>query len=140
MKKAFYCALIFVFVSQFSFAQEKQVADSVSSLDEIFTVVEQSAEFPGGAVKFQEFLAKNMKYPKEARRNGIEGRVFVEFVIDTTGFIIKNSVNVKKGVHNSIDDEAVRVVKMSPRWKPGFSTRLNRFVKQRWVIPITFKL
>ncbi len=140
MKKEFICALLIICVSQFGFAQEKQETDSVSSQDEIFTVVEQSAEYPGGDINFQKFLSKNMKYPKEARRNGIEGRVFVEFVIDTTGFIILNSVNIKKGVHKSIDDEAVRVIKMSPRWKPGFSTRLNRFVKQRWVIPITFKL
>jgi periplasmic protein TonB len=131
---------LLLFSSQMSFAQKDQLADSVVDKEEVFSVVEQPAEFPGGITKFQKFLSKNMKYPKEAKRLGIEGKVFVEFVIDTTGYLLMNSVNVKRGVHKLIDDEALRVIKTLPRWKPGFSTRLNRFVRQRWVIPIMFKL
>ena len=100
-------------------------------------VIDKPAEFPGGMAKFYgKFISKNLKYPKDAKKSGIEGKVYVEFVIEATGEIRKESVRVIKGIYPSCDNEAVRVIKKSPRWTPGFSSELNKNVAQRFVTPI----
>ena len=116
-----------------------QTADS--TVTERLYVIDKAAEFPGGMAKFYgTFISKNIKYPKDAKKSGIEGKVYVEFVIESTGEIRKESVRVIKGIYPSCDNEAVRVIKKSPRWIPGFSSELNKNVAQRFVTPIIFKL
>ncbi len=102
----------------------------------IFTVVEQQAEFPGGFEAMAKFLAKNMKYPAQARRMGIEGSVYVSFVIDRDGNI--SDPQVIKGISAECDKEAVRVVKLMPPWNPGKQN--GKAVRCRFVLPIKFKL
>ena len=106
-------------------------------VDEIFTIVEDGAEFPGrysGA--FYKFVQKNLKYPSQARRLGVEGRVFLQFVVDKDGSI--TNVRAVRGIGAGCDEEAVRVLQKSPKWKPG--KQRGRPVKQQMVLPITFKL
>lgn len=112
-----------------------------TTLTEKFYVVDKPAEFPGGFAKFYgKYISRNIKYPKDAKELGVEGKVQVEFVIESTGEIRKESVRVVSGIHPACDNEAVRLIKQSPRWTPGFSSELNKNIAQRFVIPIFFKL
>jgi protein TonB len=105
-------------------------------VDEIFTIVEESAAPKGGMAAFYKYVGDKMKYPAQARRMGIEGRVFVEFVINKDGSI--TDVKAVKGIGAGCDEEAVRVVQSAPAWTPG--KQRGKAVKQRMVLPITFKL
>jgi len=114
----------------FEEAPEEEVAD------EIFTVVEDQPEPAGGMAAFYKYVGKNMKYPTQARRMGIEGRVFVQFVVDKDGSITE--VKAIKGIGAGCDEEAERVLRNAPKWKPG--KQRGRAVKVRMVLPITFRL
>jgi len=104
--------------------------------DEIFTIVEESAEPKGGIGAFYTYVRDKMKYPPQARRMGIDGKVFVEFVVNKDGSI--SDVRHVKGIGAGCDEEAVRVIQSAPPWKPG--KQRGKPVKQRMVLPITFKL
>ena len=108
----------------------------LSNQDNVFTVVENSASFPDGMTGLFNFLANEINYPGEARSAGIEGKVFVEFIVEPDGSI--SNVSVKKGVHASIDAEAVRVMNLSPKWNPGMQKGVA--VRQKLVLPINFNL
>ena len=105
-------------------------------VEQVFTIVEDQPEFPGGIAAFYKFVGDNMKYPSQARRMGIEGRVFVQFVVDKEGNVTE--VQSVKGIGAGCDEEAVRVLKTSPKFKPG--KQRGRAVKVRMVLPIIFKL
>jgi len=120
-------------------SSRSQAADT--TVTEGLYVVDKPAEFPGGIARFYEkYISKNMKYPKDAKKLGIEGKVYVEFVVEDTGEIRQESVRVIKGIYPSCDNEAARLIKKSPRWTPGFSSELNKNAAQRFVMPIIFKL
>jgi periplasmic protein TonB len=104
--------------------------------DEIFTIVEESAAPKGGMGAFYKYVQDKMKYPPQARRMGIDGKVFVEFVVNKDGSI--SDVRAVKGIGAGCDEEAVRVVQSAPSWTPG--KQRGKPVKQRMVLPITFKL
>lgn len=104
--------------------------------DEIFTIVEQQPGFKGGISAFYSYVGKKMKYPSQARRMGIEGKVFVQFVVGKDGSI--SDVKIMRGIGAGCDEEAVRVIKNSPNWTPG--KQRGKPVKVRMVLPITFKL
>lgn len=104
--------------------------------DQIFEIVEESAEPIGGMGAFYGWVGKNLKYPNQAKRMGIEGKVIVKFVVDKDGSI--NNVEVVRGLEGGLSEEAVRVVSQAPAWKPG--KQRGRAVKQRMIIPISFKL
>ncbi len=101
-----------------------------------FTVVEQMPEFPGGNKALLEYLAKNTMYPPIAREYGIEGTVFVTFVVDRTGQI--TDAAIAKGTDKHLEKEALRVVKAMPVWKPGKQN--GREVKVQYTVPIKFVL
>jgi len=104
--------------------------------DKIFTVVEQQAEFPGGMEALYKFLNKNIRYPSSARRMGVDGKVYVQFVVDKEGKI--SDVSIIKSLSADCDKEAVRLVQLMPPWKPGRQN--GRSVKSKFVLPLTFKL
>ena len=104
--------------------------------DEIFTIVEDQPSPKGGMSAFYEYIGKKLKYPAQARRMGIEGKVYVEFVVDKDGSI--TNVRAMKGIGAGCDEEAIRVIQASPKWKPG--KQRGRPVKVRMILPITFKL
>jgi protein TonB len=104
--------------------------------DQIFLVVEETAAPTGGMPAFYEYVGKKLKYPAQARRMGIEGKVFVEFVIERDGSI--TDVKAIKGIGAGCDEEAVRVLQSAPKWKPG--KQRGKPVRQRMVLPIAFKL
>ncbi|WKN31889.1 energy transducer TonB [Porifericola rhodea] len=114
----------------FEEAPEEEVSD------EIFMVVEDQPEPQGGMAAFYQYVSKNLKYPSQARRMGVEGKVFVQFVVDKDGSI--SQVQAIKGIGAGCDEEAVRVLQNAPKWKPG--KQRGRPVRVRMVLPITFKL
>lgn len=104
--------------------------------DEVFLVVEEMPEFTGGMGAMQKFIASNIKYPRIASQQGLEGRVIVTFVINGQGEVA--NVEVVKGIGGGCDEEAVRVVKMLPKWKPGRQN--GRPVSVKFTVPIKFAL
>jgi protein TonB len=104
--------------------------------NKVFLVVEQQPEFEGGYEAMMNFIRKNMRYPASARRMGIDGTVFVSFVVGKDGSI--NEVKVIRGISADCDKEAVRVVQAMPPWKPGKQNGKPVFV--RFNLPIKFKL
>lgn len=104
------------------------------TLDYIF--VEQKPEFIGGQVAMMKFLAQNVKYPEVCRVNGIQGRVYVSFIIDEKGNV--TDVELKKGKNKHLDKEAIRVIKSMPQWTPG--KQRGKAVKVKYVIPVSYKL
>jgi len=103
---------------------------------EIFIVVEETAAPVGGMTAFYEYVLQNLKYPAQARRMDIEGKVFVQFVVEKDGSI--TDVVAIKGIGAGCDEEAVRVVSQSPKWKAA--KQRGRSVRQRMGLPITFKM
>lgn len=93
-------------------------------------------EFSGGEQSMEDFIEKNMKYPKSAKEDSIEGRVFVDFIIDTNGRL--SDVGVLKSVDSRLDEEAVRIVNNMPKWKCGISE--GKPTAMRYAIPIDFSL
>jgi len=111
-------------------------APEEEDVDQVFTIVEQHAEFKGGMKKFLEYVGKKMKYPNVARRIGVEGKVFVQFVVERDGSI--TDVQAIRGIGAGCDEEAMKVIRESPKWNPG--KQRGRAVRVRVVIPITFRL
>ena len=103
---------------------------------EIFVVVEQMPEFPGGDKALYEFLAKNIKYPAVAKDNGIEGKVYIKFVVNEDGSV--SQAQDVRGIGGGCDEEALRVVKDMPKWKAGKQRGKN--VKVWYTLPVYFKL
>ncbi len=103
---------------------------------EIFTIVEEMPEFPGGMAKLAEYLGKNIKYPQMARESGIQGRVFVNFVVETDGSV--SNVNIMRSLGGGCDEEAMRVVKSMPKWKAG--KQRGKPVRVSYILPVNFKL
>ena len=103
---------------------------------EIFTIVEDMPSFPGGEAKLYEYLGKNIKFPPMAKDAGIQGIVFVTFVVKENGAI--DGVRVLRGIGGGCDEEAVRVIKNMPSWKPGKQRGKN--VRVQYNMPIRFIL
>ena len=123
--------------------EDDKIEALVSSLEpgdetaeEIRDFTEQMPEPEGGLKAFYRFVSKNIRYPKKAMDLGIEGKVFISFVIDKDGSI--QDVTVLKGIGFGCDDEAVRVVRQAPKWKPGRQGGIPVKVRQR--LPIEFVL
>jgi len=102
----------------------------------VFTIVETDAEYVGGEKARIAFLSKNIKYPEEARKNGIQGRVYVTFVVEKDGSL--TDVQVTRGIGYGCDDEAVRVIKLMPNWIPG--KQRGEPVRVQFNLPIRFSL
>jgi protein TonB len=104
--------------------------------NEIFTAVENSAEFPGGIEKFYKYLGNSIRYPAVARENNVQGKVFLTFVVEKDGSL--TDIKVMRGIGSGCDEEAMRVIKASPKWKPGQQN--GRTVRQQYTVPISFTL
>lgn len=103
---------------------------------EVFMIVEEMPEFPGGTEALQKYLAQSVRYPVIAQENGIQGRVYIQFVINQNGEV--TNATILRGVDPSLDREALRVVEAMPKWKPG--KQRNRPVRVSYTVPINFVL
>ena len=103
---------------------------------QIFQVVEENPEFPGGMKECMKFLNNNIKYPQISQENGVQGRVIVQFVVNADGTIVDPVV--VRGVDPYLDKEALRVIKLMPKWKPG--KQRGKAVRVRYTQPVLFRL
>lgn len=110
--------------------------DIASINGEVFTIVENMPEFPGGEAARNHFLAENIVYPLQATNNGIQGTVYVQFVVDENGDVI--DAKVIRGIGGGCDEESLRVVNLMPKWKPG--TQKGKPVRVLFNMPIYYKL
>jgi TonB family protein len=109
---------------------------SLSADEQIFFVVEEMPEFPGGEMALRQFIANNVKYPDDAMKNGIQGKVYVTFVVSKVGSVA--GAKIARGVSPSLDAEALRVVNSLPKWEPG--KQKGQTVNVSYTIPINFVL
>ena len=103
---------------------------------QVFDVVEQMPEYPGGMQALFEYLSQNVKYPEDAEKQKVEGRVIATFVVETDGSI--SNVEVVKPAFPSLDAEAVRVLSGMPKWAPGMQS--GKVVRVKYTVPINFSL
>ena len=111
--------------------QEEEEADAP-----VFFIVEEMPVFPGGEEALRKYIAQSVKYPAIAQENGIQGRVFVAFVVNTKGAV--TDVKIARGVDPNLDKEAIRVVTNMPKWSPG--KQRGKAVKVSYTVPINFVL
>ena len=130
MKKLILLAAVALFCGTSAMAQSDDVDDAV------FVVVEKSPEFPGGNDSLYAFIGRNIKYPEAAKKNKIEGRVFVTFVIEKDGQV--SSAKILRDIGGGCGEEALRVVNSMPKWKPG--TQRGNPVRVQFNLPIMFQL
>ena len=109
--------------------------DSVAK-DEVFMVAEQMPEFPGGMKELLKFLQNNLKYPENAMKNNVQGRVIVQFVVEKDGTLTE--FKVARSVDPDLDAEALRVLQIMPKWKPGMQR--GKIVRVKFTVPVSFKL
>lgn len=114
----------------------KQVVTEAPVEEEVFDMVEQAPQFPGGPAELMAWLGKNIRYPVIAQENGIQGRVICQFVVGSDGSV--RDVKVMRGVDPSLDKEAIRVIQSMPKWIPGRQN--GKAVSVRYTLPVTFKL
>jgi len=133
MKKLIILSLMAVFGLTTVSAQKTVVAEKNQ---QVFDVVEQMPEYPGGIKALLDYLCQNVKYPADAEKQKIEGRVIANFVVETDGSI--SNVEVFRPVFPSLDAEAVRVLSAMPKWKPGMQS--GKVVRVKYTVPISFNL
>lgn len=114
----------------------KVVGYASKNEDEVFQNVEVLPGFPGGLEAFGKFLGSNLRYPAYARKNNIQGRVFLSFVVEKDGAL--TNIQVARGIGGGCDEEAVRVISISPKWTPGIQN--GKAVRTSFTIPIFFQL
>ena len=103
---------------------------------QVFTIVERMPEFPGGEEAMFRYIRENLKYPEEERKAGVQGVVYVNFVVGTDGVL--NNAKVLRGISPACDQETLRVVNAMPTWIPGMQR--GEAVKVQYNLPIRFKL
>ena len=104
--------------------------------EEVFMVVENMPEFPGGDLGLMKYIQKNVKYPPIAKEYNITGKVYISFVVDRSGSV--TNVKIVRGVDKNLDAEAVRVIKSLPKYKPG--KQRGKPVRVMFTVPINFTL
>ena len=133
MKVIVLIALMAVFGFTTASAQKTVVSQKN---EKVFDVVEQMPEYPGGMQALFEFLKENIKYPEDAQKQKVEGRVLAKFIVETDGSI--SNIEVVKHAFPSLDAEAVRVIQAMPKWAPG--KQKGQAVRVKFVVPINFNL
>lgn len=127
--------LLTVLLTTNLFAQE---AKDTTKTKEIILVAENAPSFPGGQAELYRFIGRKLNYPKDARKSGIQGRVVISFVVERDGSVKPESIKIEQSVHPSLDNEAIRVVKLMPKWIPA--SHSGRTVRAKTGFPILFFL
>jgi protein TonB len=104
--------------------------------EEFFMFVEHMPEFPGGADNMYKYLGQNIKYPLIDRANGIEGKVFVQFIVEADGQV--SNVEIRRGLSETLNEESLRVFRSMPAWEPGYQK--GKAVRVQYVVPVYFQL
>lgn len=135
MKHLFLC-IILSMVTSILFAGTHLKTDTTkrTSDSQIFTAIDIEPQYPGGVPEFYKFIVNNLKYPEVAALTGLNGKVFISFIIEKDGTV--SNVKPIKCLGAGCESEAIRVVSISPAWKPG--TQNGRNVRVAYTMPITF--
>ena len=133
MKKVLFMSLMAVLCLTTASAQKTVVSQKN---EKVFDVAEQMPEYPGGMQALYEFLKENIKYPEDAKKQKVEGRVIATFVVETDGSI--SNVEVVKHAFPSLDAEAVSVIQAMPKWTPGKQS--GKVVRVKYTVPVNFNL
>jgi protein TonB len=104
--------------------------------EEVFQIVEQMPEFPGGEIALRNYIAEHLKYPASAQEMGIQGKVYVTFVVDKNGNV--TNATIVRGIDPALDNEALRVINSLPKWTPGKQRGIP--VSVSYTVPINFTL
>lgn len=123
--------VFFLFVPFIGMAQGQHIPDE----NGVYSIVDEKPVYPGGEKALREFIAENIKYPEDAKTKKISGKVYVSFVVDEKGNVAK--AKIARGVDASLDQEALRVVKLMNGWKAGKED--GKLVQVRYTIPINFE-
>lgn len=115
---------------------DEELMSTLNTEGEIFRRVEEMPEFPGGDLALRKFLASEVKYPEQAKEMGLSGKVFVQFVVNSDGYV--SSTEIARGEHDVLNEEAMRVVRMLPKWTPG--KQRGKAVSVYYTVPINFQL
>jgi len=128
----------FTFPIRYMLSDGAKVSKKGKGEEEVFFVAEDMPTFNGkeASLGFREYVGANLKYPEEAAKKGIQGTVYVQFIVEASGEV--SNVKVLRGTNPSLDQEAIRIVKNSPRWTPGKQRGKN--VRVSFTFPIKFKL
>ena len=102
----------------------------------VFERVDKEPDYPGGMKVFYNYLAKTIKYPAEARKNKIQGKVFIQFIVEKDGTL--TDIKAIRGPGHGLNEEAIRAVRLSAKWKPGMEG--DKIVRVQFTIPINFTL
>jgi TonB family protein len=116
--------------------KEKRMDKQKYEGEDVYVTVEQKPEYPGGGLALQKYIADNVKYPEEALKKDISGRVFVTFIVSKEGDVVQ--ARVVRGVESSLDAEALRVINSIPKWTPGYEK--GKAVNVAYTVPINFSL
>jgi len=127
--------IFFISLFMFLFVYTNTVAGQVAE-DEVFTIVEDSPEYPGGQTALSSFLSSNLQYPDSARIAGVQGTVYVTFVVEPDGQV--TNARILRGIHPDCDAEVLRVIGLMPAWKPG--KQRGKPVRVQFNLPVRFKL
>lgn len=119
----------------YGYSKEVTSRDSLKG-DDVYFIVEQMPLFPGGEMEFRKFIAMNVRYPVYAQEKGIQGKVYVNFIVEKDGRV--REVKIVKGVHATLNEEALRVIRKSPIWKPGIQR--GKPVRVSFTVPVSFVL
>ena len=136
MRSILLCAAVLLVGALYAQGDSTAIVPITSYGDTCLTTCEVMPVYPGGEEAFYAFLKDQLKYPKEARKEWIEGRVWVSFVLEKDGSV--SHVRVVRGVHPLLDDEAVRVVSAMEDWTPGY--QLGKPVRVQYNLPIIFSI
>lgn len=128
--------MVFVFTMGLGLNLNAQVDKSGKDSDQVFTVVDKEASYPGGVDAMNTFLAQNIMYPTLAKQKSTQGKVILSFIIEKDGSI--SNIKVIKDIGEGCGEEGVRIVKLMPKWKPALQK--GDPVRQQFVLPISFRL
>ena len=135
MLRRFALPLILLLITSAIFAQNPTKEQN----DDVALEFDSPAHYPGGLPSLYAYLQSRIEYPADARRSGVEGKTFIQFVVDSSGYIIPNSVKAIKTLYPSCDAEAVRVIKScKTQWKPALKN--GKGVNKQFVLTVAFSL
>lgn len=135
MKKVLFVLALLLSAHTAMHAQSNQNTERNASDEKIFDVVEQPPSFPGGQAALMSYLSKNVKYPEEALKDNVQGRVIVGFIVEKDGSV--SNAKIIRSVDSALDKEAIRIVMSMPKWTPGRQNGRN--VRTKYNVPVNFK-
>ena len=128
--------ILLVFSNYWAIGQNYDIAIVKENDTTVYTIVEDMPSYPGGDNARLKFLQSILVYPEKAKKRGIQGTVYITFVVDTDGSV--TDVKVLRGIDEECDKEALRVVKLMPKWKPGYQK--GKPVRVQFYMPVKFTL